>query len=108
LRAVFIDLLAQAAQDVGGESSISRLQVQPLVNEHQFGPVLVDPTNTAPRCAAVREMVTGGLSERRALAVVRMSAAALRYAPRRVQIPIPGCATASSRWPIAIAEMAPA
>ncbi len=27
-------------------------------------------------------MVTGGLSERRALAVVRMSAAALRYAPR--------------------------
>ena len=38
---------------------------------------------TAPaRRAAVREMVTGGLSERRALAVVRMSAAALRYAPR--------------------------
>jgi len=27
-------------------------------------------------------MVTGGLSERRALAVVRMSAAALRYVPR--------------------------
>jgi hypothetical protein len=27
-------------------------------------------------------MVTGGLIERRALAVVRMSAAALRYAPR--------------------------
>jgi hypothetical protein len=38
---------------------------------------------TAPaRHAAVREMVTGGLSERRALAVVRMSAASLRYAPR--------------------------
>jgi hypothetical protein len=38
---------------------------------------------TAPaRRAAVREMVTGGLCERRALAVVRMSAAAPRYAPR--------------------------
>ena len=38
---------------------------------------------TAPaRRAAVRELVTGGLSERRALAVLRMSAAALRYAGR--------------------------
>jgi putative transposase len=31
---------------------------------------------------AVREMVTRGLSERRALTVVHMSAAALRYVPR--------------------------
>ena len=38
---------------------------------------------TAPaRREAVREMVTRGLSERRALTVVRMSAAALRYVPR--------------------------
>jgi len=37
---------------------------------------------TAPaRRAVVREIVTRGLSERRALAVVRMSAAALRYTP---------------------------
>jgi len=37
---------------------------------------------TAPvRRTLVREMTTAGLSERRALAVVRMSAAALRYAP---------------------------
>ena len=35
---------------------------------------------TAPaRREGVRHMVTRGLSERRALAVVRMSAAALRY-----------------------------
>ncbi len=34
------------------------------------------------RREVVRTMVTGGLSERRALAVVRMSAAALRYVPR--------------------------
>ena len=62
---------------------------------------------TAPaRRAAVREMVTGGLSERRALAVVRMSAAALRYAPR--PDPDPGLRDASSRWRIAIAGMAPA
>ena len=51
-------------------------------------------------------MVTGGLSERRALAVVRMSAAALRYAPR--PDPDPGLRDASSRWRIAIAGMAPA
>ncbi len=38
---------------------------------------------TAPaRREVVREMVTRGLSERRALTVVRMSAAALRYVPR--------------------------
>ena len=38
---------------------------------------------TAPaRRAVVRDMVTRGLTERRALAVVRMSAAALRYVPR--------------------------
>ena len=38
---------------------------------------------TAPaRREVVREMVTQGLSERRALTVVRMSAAALRYVPR--------------------------
>lgn len=38
---------------------------------------------TAPaRREVVREMVMQGLSERRALTVVRMSAAALRYAPR--------------------------
>jgi len=38
---------------------------------------------TAPtRRAVVREMVTGGLSERRALTVVHLSAAALRYVPR--------------------------
>jgi hypothetical protein len=38
---------------------------------------------TAPaRREVVRTMVTHGLSERRALAVVRMSASALRYAPR--------------------------
>ena len=38
---------------------------------------------TAPaRRAVVREMVTRGLSERRALTVVHMSAAALRYVPR--------------------------
>jgi putative transposase len=38
---------------------------------------------TAPaRREVVRTMVTRGLSERRALAVVRMSASALRYAPR--------------------------
>jgi putative transposase len=38
---------------------------------------------TAPaRRAVVRDMVTGGLSERRALAVVRMSAAAFRYVAR--------------------------
>jgi hypothetical protein len=38
---------------------------------------------TAPaRREVVREMVTHGLSERRALTVVRMSAAALRYVPR--------------------------
>jgi metal-responsive CopG/Arc/MetJ family transcriptional regulator len=38
---------------------------------------------TAPaRREVVREMVRRGLSERRALQVVRMSAAALRYVPR--------------------------
>ena len=38
---------------------------------------------TAPtRREVVRELVTSGLSERRALTVVRMSAAALRYVPR--------------------------
>jgi transposase InsO family protein len=38
---------------------------------------------TAPaRRAVVRDMVTGGLSERRALTIVHMSAAALRYVPR--------------------------
>ncbi len=38
---------------------------------------------TAPaRRALVRDMATRGLTERRALAVVRMSAAALRYVPR--------------------------
>ncbi len=38
---------------------------------------------TAPaRREVVREMVTGGLSERRALTVVHMSASALRYTPR--------------------------
>ena len=38
---------------------------------------------TAPaRRQVVREMVTRGLSERRALIVVRMSASALRYVPR--------------------------
>ena len=38
---------------------------------------------TAPaRREVVREMVTRGLSERRALTVVGMSAAALRYVPR--------------------------
>ena len=38
---------------------------------------------TAPvRREAVRDMVTGGLSERRALTVVHMSATALRYVPR--------------------------
>ena len=38
---------------------------------------------TAPaRREVVREMVTRGLSERRALAVVRMSAGALRYTPQ--------------------------
>ena len=37
---------------------------------------------TAPvRREVVREMVTRGLSERRALAVVRMSASSLRYVP---------------------------
>lgn len=62
---------------------------------------------TAPaRRAVVREMVTSGLSERRALTVVRMSAAALRYVPRRIRTPV--CATASWRWRIAIVGMAPA
>ena len=38
---------------------------------------------TAPaRRAVVRDMVTGGLSERRALTVVHMSASTLRYVPR--------------------------
>jgi putative transposase len=38
---------------------------------------------TAPaRRVVVRDLVTGGLSERRALTVVHMSAAALRYVPR--------------------------
>jgi len=37
---------------------------------------------TPARREVVREMVTRGLSERRALRVVRMSAAALRYTPR--------------------------
>jgi hypothetical protein len=38
---------------------------------------------TAPaRREVVQEMVTRGLSERRALTVVRMSASALRYVPR--------------------------
>jgi hypothetical protein len=38
---------------------------------------------TAPaRREVVREMVTRGLSERRALTVAQMSAAALRYVPR--------------------------
>ena len=38
---------------------------------------------TAPvRREVVRAMVTRGLSERRALTVVHMSAAALRYVPR--------------------------
>jgi hypothetical protein len=38
---------------------------------------------TAPaRREVVRVMVTRGLSERRALTIVRMSAAALRYVPR--------------------------
>jgi hypothetical protein len=38
---------------------------------------------TAPaRRAVVREMVTRGLSERRALRVVRMSASSMRYEPR--------------------------
>ena len=55
---------------------------------------------TAPaRREVVREMVTRGLSERRALTVVHMSAAALRYVPR--PDPIPAWATASSRSRIA-------
>ncbi len=38
---------------------------------------------TAPaRREVVRAMITGGLSERRALTVVHMSAAALRHVPR--------------------------
>ena len=38
---------------------------------------------TAPaRRTLVRQMVDAGLSERRALAVLRMSASALRYDPR--------------------------
>ena len=42
-----------------------------------------DKVVTAPaRRAVVREMVVRGLSEWRALTVVRMSAAALRYVPR--------------------------
>ena len=44
---------------------------------------------TAPaRRVVVRDMVTSGLSERRALAVVRMSAAALRYEPQPIPIPV--------------------
>ena len=51
-------------------------------------------------------MVTRGLSERRALTVVHMSAAALRYVPR--PDPDPACATASSPSRIATAATAPA
>ncbi len=62
---------------------------------------------TAPaRREVVRAMVTQGLSERRVLLVVRMSAAALRHMPRR--IPSPAWATASSHWRTAIGAKAPA
>ena len=62
---------------------------------------------TAPvRREVVREMAAQGLSERRALTVVRMSASSLRYVPR--PIPTPACETASSHWPIGTGVMAPA
>lgn len=80
---------------------------------------------TAPaRREVVREMVRRGLSERRALRVVRMSAAALRYVPRpdpdpgaRRQLDLPArlvdaahraSATGSSHSRIGIAAAAPA
>jgi hypothetical protein len=49
-------------------------------------------------------MVTQGFSERRALTVVRMSAATLRYVRRPDRDP--ASAIASSHWPIAIVAMA--
>ena len=50
-------------------------------------------------------MVTRGLSERRALAVVRMSASALRYAPRPDQDA--ELRDRILRWRIGTAAMAP-
>ena len=62
---------------------------------------------TAPaRREVVRQMVARGLSERRALVALRMSASALRY------VPSPDCngdyGRGSSRWRTGIVAMGPA